>query len=115
MWWKSPHEPASTEVRGHLCRRIAGHMNPDVDVRVAAEVPDECRTLQPPVVPLACLAERVLPVHDQVALLQPALLSQALHDLGAECRTIGVEKSVQNLAHRLFLVAAHVRYGQARQ
>ncbi len=44
-------------LRIRLHRRIVGDVDPDVDVRVAAEVPDERRAFQPPVVPDAVVAD----------------------------------------------------------
>src|SRR4051812_28205264 len=51
---------SSAEVRGDRHRGVGGDVDPDVDVRVAAEVPDEGRPLDAPVVPLALRAQRPL-------------------------------------------------------
>ena len=52
-----------------------------MDVRVAAEVPDEGRPFEPPVVPFAVVAQIVLLIESQVARFQTALTPQAVADL----------------------------------
>src|SRR5437879_3749398 len=51
-----PHHPFST-ASIQLHRRIISHVDPDVDVRLAAEVPDESRPFEAPVVPLLIAAD----------------------------------------------------------
>ena len=48
-------------------RRVVGDVDPDVDVRLAAEVPDERRAFQPPVVPLAVVADVAFLVERQAS------------------------------------------------
>src|SRR5437667_2365673 len=64
-----------------LYRRVVGHVDPDMHVRMAAEVPDEGGPLQPPVVPLAVVADVAVLVKRQAALIQSTLAPQALQRL----------------------------------
>ena len=59
-------------------------MNPDVNVGIAPEIPDERRPFHPPVVPLPFLVESVFPVKNQMALAEPTLLLQAFQDPNLE-------------------------------
>src|SRR5262249_11462982 len=57
---------------------IVGHVDPDVDVRLAPEIPDERRTFQTPVVPFAVVADIAFLVEGQAARIQAALLFHAI-------------------------------------
>ena len=51
-----------TKVRTYTRRGIGRHVDPNVNVRIAAEVPYERWSFEPPVVPLPIVAKIVLPV-----------------------------------------------------
>jgi hypothetical protein len=86
-------------------------VDPDVHVRVAAEIPDKGRAFDPPVVPFTFLAQRVFLVEDQVALVEAALLLQTFQHRVLIRRAIRLQQAPQDLVHRFFLVAAHVADG----
>src|SRR5262249_19202626 len=104
--------PAPRESRGsawELClplgverdRRVVGDVDPDVDVREAAVVPDERRPLQPPVVPLAVLAEVAFLVEGQVALVEAAQLAQAFEGLVLVLLAVRLDQGLEYLVQLL--------------
>src|SRR2546430_14904293 len=78
--------PLRSPLGVELHARVVGHVHPDVDVRLAAEVPDERRPLAPPVVPDAVLADVAVLVERQAALVEAAGPLQAGHRLVAVLR-----------------------------
>src|SRR5579871_4486797 len=59
-------------LRVQLYARVVGDIDPDVNVRAAAEIPDERRPFQSPVVPDAVVADARVLVEGQAAVIQTA-------------------------------------------
>ena len=77
-----------------------------------AEVPDEGRPLQPPVIPLAVVADIAFLVKGERAFFQTALFLEALQHLFAVFLAIGFEQTRQGFLHFFELVFGHVRAWQ---
>src|SRR5436309_3564894 len=50
--------------------RVISHVNPDVHVRMPAEVPDERRAFEPPIVPFAVVADVAVLVEREPAFIE---------------------------------------------
>src|SRR5207248_7376948 len=73
MAWINEH----TVSRVQCHPRVAGDVNPDMNVRCAAEIPDESRTFQSPVVPFAVITQIAFLIKCQAAAIETALFLQA--------------------------------------
>src|SRR5262249_6308986 len=95
-----------------LHRRIVTDIDPDVYVRLAAEVPDERRTFQPPVVPFFVVAQVAVLVERETAGVEPALLLEAFLTFILILFAIRLDEAHEHLVDLGLLVARHLRHGQ---
>ena len=106
--WPPGTSASSTEMRGHRSSGILGNMDPDMHVRKTAEVPDERRTFDAPVVPLAVVAQIVLLIKCQAAGLQSTHAPQAMANLLLIFTAVRLKETAQNLVDGILLLARHV-------
>src|SRR5262245_38647879 len=96
----SPLESKLLGIQRH--GRIGGDVDPDVDVRLAAEVPDKRRAFQSPVVPFAVVTDVAFLVEGQAAFIDAALLLQAVLDLVLILFAIWIEQAQEDLLYAFF-------------
>src|SRR5262249_8029399 len=103
----------SLSLRVELDGRIVGHVYPDVDVREATEVPDKGRPFQPPLVPLAMLADTPFVVKGEAALVGAALPLQASQRLFLVLLPEGLDQGYENPLEFLLLLISQPLYRDA--
>src|SRR5262249_31787144 len=108
-----PAGARSEVLRVQRNRRIVAHVYPDVDVRLSPEVPDERRTLQPPVVPFTVVTDVAVLVERQRTLVESALFLQARQHCVLILLAVRLDQTREHLLQTLLLVLRQLGTGQA--
>src|SRR4051812_6884501 len=79
-----------------------------MNVRLAAEIPDEGRAFQPPAIPHAVVADVAVLVEGERALVQAALRFEASDHFVAIGLAVWLDQFLQHLLYNLFLIARYL-------
>ena len=98
--------------RIQLWRGIIGDIHPDVDVWSAAEIPDEGRAFESPVIIYAVIAEVAFLVEREITLIEPALGAKAFHHFVAIGLSERLEQDAEDALQLLLLIGGELVTGQ---
>ena len=106
---------SGSSLRAIRHRGIGGDIDPNVNVWRAAEMPDERRPFQPPIVPHTVLTDIAVRVEDEAALVEAALFLEALAHFALVLGAKGLQQELQNLLQFLLLVGGQFGDGNTGQ